>query len=93
MRGFRPPPRNCRTSIDNRQWYSGYRTPLAILTRVVSKLKKVIPGIGSRFVKHTRKAKKVYLGLMKVMEGRTGKDDGILKEARDELVKVEEPLQ
>jgi len=61
---------------------------IRVITRVVSKLKKVVPGIGSRFVKHTRKAKKVYLGLMKVMKGRTSKDDSALKRARDELVKI-----
>jgi len=61
---------------------------IRVITRVVSKLKKVVPGIGSRFVKHTRKAKKVYLGLMKVMKGRTGKDDSALKKARDKLVKI-----
>jgi len=61
---------------------------IRVITRVVSKLKRVVPGIGSRFVKHTRKAKKVYLGLMKVMKGRTGKDDSALKRARDNLVKI-----
>jgi len=61
---------------------------IRVITRVVSKLKKVVPGIGSRFVKHTRKAKKVYLGLMKVMKGRTGKDDTTLKKARYKLVKI-----
>jgi len=60
------------------------------VTRVVSKLKKVIPGIGSRFVVHTRKAKKVYLGLMKVIKGRTGQDDTSLKKARGKLVKITE---
>jgi len=63
---------------------------IRVITRVVSKLKKMGPGIGSRFVKHTRKAKKVYLGLMKVIKGRTGKDDTVLKKAREELVKVTE---
>ena len=63
---------------------------IRVITRVVSRLKKVAPGIGSRFVKHTRKAKKVYLGLMKVMKGRTGKDEATLKEARDKLVKITE---
>ena len=61
---------------------------IRVITRVVSKLKKVVPCIGSRFVKHTRKAKKVYLGLMKVMKGRTGRDDSALKKARDKLVKI-----
>jgi len=63
---------------------------IRVITRVVSKLKKVVPGIGSRFVKYTRKAKKVYLGLMKVMKGRTGKDDATLKKAWDKLVKATE---
>ena len=58
------------------------------ITRVISKLKKAVPGVGSQFVNHTRKAKKVYLGLMKVIKGRTGKDDTALKKARDELVKI-----
>jgi IS5 family transposase len=48
----------------------------------------VAPGIGNRFVKHTRKAKKVHLGLMKVMKRRTGKDETTLKKARDKLVKI-----
>lgn len=61
---------------------------IRVITRVVGKLKKAVPGIGSRFVKHTRKAKKLYLGLMKVMKGRTGKDDTALKKVRDELVKI-----
>ena len=61
---------------------------IRVITRVVSKLKKVVPGIGGRFVKHTRKAKKVYLGLMKVMKGRTGQDETTLKKAQDKLVKI-----
>jgi IS5 family transposase len=63
---------------------------IRVSTRVVSKLKKVIPGIGSRFVKHTRKAKKVYLGLMKVMKGRNGKDKAALKNAQKKLVGITE---
>jgi len=65
---------------------------IRVITRVVSKLKKVVPGIGSRFVKHTRKAKKVYLGLMKVMKGRTGQDDTTLKKARGKLVEITEEV-
>jgi hypothetical protein len=63
-----------------------------VITRVVSKLKKAVPGIGSRFVKHTRKAKKVYLGLMKVIKGRTGQDDAAVKKARGKLVKITEEV-
>jgi IS5 family transposase len=63
---------------------------IKVITRVVSRLKKLVPGIGSRFVKHTGKAKKVYLGLMKVMKGRAGKDETTLKQTRDKLVKITE---
>ena len=63
---------------------------IRVITRLVSKLKKVIPGIGSQFVKHVRKTKKVYLGLMKVMKGRTGKDKVALNNAQDKLVKIAE---
>jgi len=59
-----------------------------VITRVVSKLKKLGPGIGGGFVKHTRKVKKIYLGLMKVMKGRTGKDETALKKARDKLFRI-----
>jgi len=65
---------------------------IRVITRVVSKLKKVVTGIGSRFVKHTRKAKKVYLGLMKVMKERTGKDKTALKNVQDQLVKITEEV-
>ncbi len=65
---------------------------IRVITRVVSKLKKVVPGIGSRFVKHTRKAKKVYLGLMKAIKGRAVQDDATLKKARGKLVKITEEV-
>jgi len=65
---------------------------IRVITRVVNKLKKVASGIGSRFVKHTRKAKKVYLGLMKAMKGRTGQDDATLDKARGKLVKITEEV-
>ena len=61
---------------------------IRVISRVVSKLKKVVPGVGSQFVKHTRKAKKVYLGLMKVMKGRTDKDKAALKKAQGKLVRI-----
>jgi IS5 family transposase len=65
---------------------------IRVITRVVSKLKKAVPGIGSRFVKHTRKAKKVYLGLVKVIKGRTGEDKVALRNAQKELVKITEEV-
>ena len=63
---------------------------IRVISRVVSRLKKLVPGIGSKFVKHTRQAKKIYLGLMKVMKGRTGRDGAALEKARDKLVKITE---
>jgi len=63
-----------------------------VITRVVTRLKKLVPGIGGGFVKHTRKVKKIYLGLMKVMKGRIGKDETTLKKARDKLVKITEKV-
>jgi IS5 family transposase len=63
---------------------------IRVVTRVVGKLKKAVPGIGKRFVKHTRKAKKVYLELMKVMKKRSGENKKALKEAQEELVKIVE---
>jgi transposase, IS5 family len=65
---------------------------IRVITRVVSKLKKLVPGIGSRFVKHTRKAKKVYLGLVKVIKGRNGEDKVALNNAQKELVKITEEV-
>ena len=38
---------------------------IRVITRVVSRPKKMVPGIVSRFVKHTQKAKKMYLRLRK----------------------------
>jgi IS5 family transposase len=63
---------------------------IRVITRVVSKLKKTVPGVGKRFVKHTRKAKKVYLELMKVMKKRTGENKKALKETQEELIKIAE---
>jgi transposase, IS5 family len=61
---------------------------IRVITRVISKLKNAIPGVGDNFVNHTRKAKKAYLGLMKVRKGRTGKDDTALQETRDKLIQI-----
>jgi len=61
-----------------------------VISRVVTRLKKLVPDIGKQFVKHTRKAKKIYLGLVKVMKGRTGKDTKVVKKTRRKLVKISE---
>jgi IS5 family transposase len=65
---------------------------IRVVTRVVTRLKKLVPGIGSRFVKHTQKAKKLYLRLMKFMKGRTGQDDKALRETLDKLVEISETV-
>ena len=65
---------------------------IRVVTRVVTRLKKLVPGIGNRFVKHTRKAKKLYLRLVKVMKGRTGKDAKAVKKTRHKLVKISEKV-
>jgi len=63
---------------------------IKVISRVVTRLKKLVPDIGKQFVKHTRKAKKIYLGLVKVMKGRTGKDTKVVKKTRRKLVKISE---
>jgi IS5 family transposase len=65
---------------------------IRVITRVVTRLKGLVPGIGKGFVKHTRKAKKVYLGMMMVRKGRTGKDAKVLKETRHKLLKISEKV-
>ncbi|GEM_PF-5303542 len=39
-------------------------------------------------MRHTRQAKKVYLGLMKVMQRRNDRDKAALKEAQEKLVRI-----
>jgi IS5 family transposase len=65
---------------------------IRVITRAVTRLKGLVPGIGKQFVKHTRKAKKLYLGLVKVKKGRTGKDAQTLKETQRQMVKISEKV-
>ena len=65
---------------------------IRVITRTVTRLKKLVPGIGSQFVKHTRQAKRLYLRLVKVMKGRTGKDAKGLRKTRHKLVKISEKV-
>lgn len=57
-----------------------------VITRVVTGLKKLVPGIGGGLVKHTRQVKKIYLGLMKVMKGRLGKSRAVTEFGRKVLL-------
>lgn len=63
---------------------------IRVVTRVVTKLKKMVTNIGRRFVNHTRQAKKQYLRLVKQLKGRTGKDAKAAKKTRHKLVKISE---
>lgn len=63
---------------------------IKLVTRAVSRLKKLVPDIGKQFVNHTRQAKKLYLCLVKTIKGRTGKDSRAVKKASCKLVKISE---
>jgi len=65
---------------------------IRVITRTVTRLKGLVPDIGRQFKKHTRKAKKLYLHLTKVMKSRTGRDVQALKKTRRQLVKVSEKV-
>jgi IS5 family transposase len=63
-----------------------------VITRTVVKLKKLADGVGRGFVNHTRKVKKTYLALSKVLKNRVGRDDPALVKAKEELLKVAEEV-
>jgi IS5 family transposase len=61
---------------------------IKVITRTVAKLRKVKAGIGSGFVNHTRKVKKVCLGLSKLLKARMSKDNARLVEAEEQLNEI-----
>jgi len=61
-----------------------------VITRTVVKLKKLVDGVGSGFVNHTRKVKKTSLTLSKVLKNRVDRNDPALVKAKEELIKVAE---
>src|SRR4030042_1134081 len=63
-----------------------------VITRTIVKLKKLGARVGGRFVNHTRKVKKVWFGLSKVLKQRVSRDDPRVVRAREELVKVAEEV-
>jgi len=63
---------------------------IKVVTRAVSRLKGLVPKIGKGFINHIRKAKRLYLRLMKVMKGRTGKDTGAMEKTQGELIEISE---
>jgi IS5 family transposase len=65
---------------------------IRVITRTVTRLKGLVSGIGKQFVKHTRKAKRLYLRLVKVRRGRTGKDARALEETQHQLLRISEQV-
>jgi IS5 family transposase len=63
-----------------------------VITRTVVKLKKLVDGVGRGFVNHTRKVKKIYLSISKVLKGRVGREDPALVKAKEEMIKVAEEV-
>jgi IS5 family transposase len=63
-----------------------------VITRTVGKLKKLVEGVGSGFVRHTRKVKKTCLGLYKVLKNRISRNDLALVKAKKELIEVAEEV-
>ncbi len=61
---------------------------IRVITRTVAKLRKAKAGIGSGFVNHTRKVKKVCLGLCKLLKARISKDNARLVEAEEQLIEI-----
>jgi transposase, IS5 family len=61
---------------------------IRVITRTVAKLRKAKAGIGSGFINHTRKVKKVCLGLSKLLKARISKDNGRLVEAEEQLSEI-----
>lgn len=61
-----------------------------VVTRVVNRLKKLVPDMSKQFVNHKRQAKKLYLRLVKTMKGRAGKDSTAVKKTCRRLIKISE---
>lgn len=63
-----------------------------VITRTVVKLKKLVGGVGSGFVNHTRRVKKTCLALSKVLRHRVSRHNPKLVEAKEELTEVAEEV-
>lgn len=61
---------------------------IRVITRTVTRLKKVGAGIGSGFVNHTRKVKKICLSVSRLFKERTGKGRAGLAKAQKQLIKL-----
>ena len=63
-----------------------------VITRTVTKLKKVVGRAGSKFVNHTRKVKRTCLALSKVLKERVSRDNPQLLKAKEELIEIAEEV-
>jgi transposase, IS5 family len=63
-----------------------------VISRTVSKLKKVVVGMGKGFHNHTRKVKKMCLALNKVLRNRIRHDNPVLVKAKEEMIAVAEDV-
>jgi len=63
-----------------------------VITRTVVKLKKLADGVGKGFVNRTRKVKKTYLALNKVLKNRVSRGNPALLKAKEDLVGVAEEV-
>jgi IS5 family transposase len=61
---------------------------IKLITRTVAKLGKAKAGIENGFVNHTRKVKKVCLGLAKLLKQRLSKGNARLMEAEEQLSEI-----
>ncbi len=63
-----------------------------VITRTVTRLKKLAAGVGKGFVNHTRKVKKTCLALNKVLKNRVSRSNPALVKAKKELIEVAEEV-
>lgn len=63
-----------------------------VITRTVSRLKKLAAGVGKGFVNHTRKVKKTCLALNKVLKNRVSRSNPALVKTKKELLEIAEEV-
>ena len=59
-----------------------------VITRTVVKIKKLVAGVGKGFVNHTRKVKKTYLAINKVLKNRVKRTNPELVKSKKNLIEV-----
>jgi len=61
---------------------------IRVITRTVAKLREVGVGIGKGFVNHTRKVKRIYLGVSRFFKGRASKSRAGMDKAQKQLIVI-----